>query len=56
MQKIIEELAAQVDASLAGVTSSESLAAFWQEYLSKNGKVPGLMKQLRTQGGTPGCR
>ena len=48
MQKIIEELAAQVDASLAGVTSSESLAAFWQEYLSKNGKVPGLMKQLRT--------
>ena len=32
MQKIIEELAAQVDASLAGVTSSESLAAFWQEY------------------------
>ena len=46
MQKIIEELAAQVDASLAGVTSSESLAAFWQEYLSKNGKVPGLMKQL----------
>ena len=48
MQKIIEELAAQVDVSLAGVTSSESLAAFWQEYLSKNGKVPGLMKQLRT--------
>ena len=40
MQKIIEELAAQVDASLAGVTSSESLAAFWQEYLSKNGKGP----------------
>ena len=47
MQKIIEELAAKVQADLAGVTSKETLSAFWQEYLSKNGKVPALMKNLK---------
>ena len=47
MQTIINELSLRVDEDLAKVTSGESLAAFWQEYLSKNGKVPGLMKQMR---------
>lgn len=48
MQTIINELSLRVDEDLAKVSSSESLAAFWQEYLSKNGKVPGLMKQMRS--------
>lgn len=47
MQTIIEELSRRVEEDLAKVSSNETLAAFWQEYLSKNGKVPGLMKQLR---------
>ncbi|MDD2992820.1 MAG: phenylalanine--tRNA ligase subunit alpha [Pygmaiobacter sp.] len=47
MQKIIEELSARVQADLAKVASSDTLAAFWQEYLSKNGKIPSLMKELR---------
>lgn len=47
MQKIIEELAAKVQVDLAGVTSKETLSAFWQKYLSKNGQVPALMKNLK---------
>ena len=47
MQNVINELAARVKADLAGVTSKETLASFWQEYLSKNGKVPALMKGLK---------
>lgn len=47
MQKMIEELSAKVKESLAVVDSAESLSAFWQQYLSKNGAVPGLMKELR---------
>ncbi len=47
MQNIINELAARVQESLTGVNSKETLSAFWQEYLSKNGKVPSLMKGLR---------
>lgn len=47
MQKMIEELSAKVKESLASVDSAESLSAFWQQYLSKNGAVPGLMKELR---------
>lgn len=47
MQKIIEELAAKVQADLAGVTSKETLSTFWQKYLSKNGQVPALMKNLK---------
>ena len=47
MQNVINELAARVDADLASVNSKETLAAFWQEYLSKNGKVPALMKGLK---------
>ena len=48
MQAIIEELARQAEADLAQVASKETLAAFWQKYLSKNGQVPALMKNLRT--------
>lgn len=47
MQNAINELSAKVEQSLAAVNSSETLSAFWQEYLSKNGKVTGLMKELR---------
>ena len=47
MQKVIEALAQQMQADLSGVNSKETLAGFWQTYLSKNGKVPGLMKELR---------
>ena len=48
MQAIIEELAKQAEADLAQVASKETLASFWQKYLSKNGQVPALMKNLRT--------
>ena len=47
MQNVINELSAKVEQSLAAVNSSETLSTFWQEYLSKNGKVTGLMKELR---------
>ena len=47
MQNVINERAARVDTDLQNVTSKETLAAFWQEYLSKNGKVPALMKGLK---------
>ena len=48
MQAIIDELAKQAEESLAQVSSKETLASFWQEYLSKNGKIPALMKNLRS--------
>lgn len=48
MQTIIEELTRQAKASLETVSSQETLSAFWQEYLSKNGRIPALMKNLRT--------
>lgn len=48
MEKRIEELSARVQHDLAKAASSDSLAAFWQEYLSKNGAIPSLMKQLRS--------
>ena len=47
MQNVINELSAKVEQSLAAVNSSETISAFWQYYLSKNGKVTGLMKELR---------
>ena len=47
MQKIIDELAAKVQADLAGVDNKETLSAFWQAYLSKNGQIPALMKNLK---------
>ena len=48
MQAIIDELAKQAQADLAQVSSKETLATFWQKYLSKNGQIPALMKDLRT--------
>ena len=47
MQQIIDQLTAQTGAALAAAGDRQSLAAFWQEYLSRNGKVAGLMKELR---------
>ena len=47
MQAMIEQLARQAEASLGQVSSKETLASFWQEYLSKNGKIPALMASLR---------
>ena len=48
MQAMIDELAKQAEESLGQVSSKETLATFWQEYLSKNGKIPALMKNLRS--------
>ena len=48
MQAMIDELAKQAAESLGQVSSKETLASFWQEYLSKNGKIPALMKNLRS--------
>ena len=48
MQAMIDELAKQAEESLGQVSSKEMLATFWQEYLSKNGKIPALMKDLRS--------
>ncbi len=47
MQQIIDELKQKVYAALQEVQSGEELSAFWQEYLSKNGKIGALMKELR---------
>ena len=47
MQQIIDQLTAQAGAALAAAGDRQSLAAFWQEYLSRNGTVAGLMKELR---------
>ena len=41
MQAMIDELAKQAEESLGQVSSKETLATFWQEYLSKNGKRSG---------------
>ena len=43
MQAMIDELAKQAEESLGQVSSKETLASFWQEYLSKNGKIPALL-------------
>ena len=44
MQAMIDELAKQAAESLGQVSGKETLASFWQEYLSKNGKIPALMR------------
>ena len=48
MQEMIEALAQQAQQCLGQVSSKETLATFWQEYLSKNGRIAALMKDLRT--------
>lgn len=47
MQNTIDALAKQATAALESVQNNETLGAFWQDYLSKKGKVPELMKELR---------
>lgn len=47
MQNTIDALAKQAKAALESVQNNETLGAFWQDYLSKKGKVPELMKELR---------
>ena len=47
MQAMIDELAKQAAESLGQVSSKETLASFWQEYLSKNGKIPALSFRKR---------
>ena len=44
MQAMIDELAKQAEESLGQVSSKETLATFWQEYLSKNGKIHAVFK------------
>lgn len=48
MQNLMKELAAHVQEDLQQVTSKQTLSDFWQKYLSKNGQVPALMKNLRS--------
>ncbi len=47
MKQKIEQLAVQLEASLAAVENKEQLAAFWQEYLGKKGHYSLLMTELR---------
>ena len=48
MHAMIAQLAKQAEESLGPVSSKETLATFWQESLSRNGKIPALMKNLRS--------
>ena len=47
MEEKIKELRAALEADMAGVQNKDQLSAFWQKYLSKNGSVAGLTKNLR---------
>ena len=47
MQKKIEALRQQVQEDLQKVKDQATLSQFWQMYLSKNGQVPSLMKELK---------
>ncbi len=47
MQQIINELKQSAQNQLNTVKNTQELSSFWQEYLSKNGKVTQLMKELR---------
>ena len=51
MQAMIDELAKQAEESLGQVSSKETLATFWQEYLSKNGRA-ACERAGRKPGGT----
>lgn len=46
MESKIKALREQVDSALRSVQSKEELSAFWQQFLSKKGSIPGLMKGL----------
>lgn len=47
MQKKIEALRQKVQEDLQKVKDQATLSQFWQMYLSKNGQVPSLMKELK---------
>ena len=47
MKQKNEQLAVQLEASLAAVENKEQLAAFWQEFLGKKGHYSLLMTELR---------
>ena len=40
MQAMIDELAKQAEESLGQVSSKETLATFWQEYLRRTARSP----------------
>lgn len=46
MEQKIKSLREQVDAAIDAVKSKEDLSAFWQQFLSKKGSIPSLMKGL----------
>ncbi len=46
MEQQINALQQQMEQALAAVSTKEELAAFWQQYLGKNGSIAGLMKGL----------
>lgn len=46
MENKIKSLKTQLEDSLAKVQNKDELGEFWQDYLSKKGKVAGLMKGL----------
>lgn len=46
METKIKSLRQTVETAIASVQNKEQLSAFWQEYLSKKGSIPGLMKGL----------
>ncbi len=43
----INELRQSAENALENINTSAQMAEFWQEYFSKNGKITGLMKELR---------
>ena len=42
-----DELKNEFQAALLAVTDNEQLSVFWQNYLGKNGKISGLMKEMK---------
>ncbi len=46
METKIKKLREQVETAIKSVHSKEELAAFWQQFLSKKGSLPSLMKSL----------
>ena len=46
MEQKIKALREQVEAAISSVHSKEELSAFWQQFLSKKGSIPSLMKGL----------
>ena len=46
MEQKIKSLREQVETAINAVNSKEELSAFWQQYLSKKGSIPSLMKGL----------